>query len=482
MSRVAELTDSEGHTWVYDTGKMLGQGGAGQVFEGLGEDGTAVAVKVVDIGNGKDALRIHSREIEIGRSVAAAPDARHLLVNLGVAIIERTVVIIMPRAETTLERHLEQHGSGLGLDEALSISADITAGLSELAGIGIVHRDIKPGNILRIDGRWVLADFSISRDLADSTATWTRKGEGSTPYMSPEYMLSGIATVRSDLYALGVVLYEMLSGKRPFDSYGDTLRQAVLQNPPPPLPSTVNSALERVVLRLLAKDPAHRYSDARAVEEALDRVRTPLTQWQNRLASAAGGIARARANEVAERERATAAQAAAEDLCTSAILDLHDSMKAMTAAAATVLGDEIQMTVHQLNSIQSWKVRFGDYLLEVTVESRSHFHMQPGFPLVVGSVIAGPRVAKTDSVPMSQRAHSNLFFTPAPHGQGKWVQRIWVAPIAHFNAADPTDNNLWAEIGGEERDLQGLLYHDLPLTPERLWAPFVDLLEKAGRW
>lgn len=213
MSRVAELTDSEGHTWVYDTGKMLGQGGAGQVFEGLGEDGTAVAVKVVDIGNGKDALRIHSREIEIGRSVAAAPDARHLLVNLGVAIIERTVVIIMPRAETTLERHLEQHGSGLGLDEALSISADITAGLSELAGIGIVHRDIKPGNILRIDGRWVLADFSISRDLADSTATWTRKVR-IDPYMSPEYMLSGIATVRSDLYALGVVLYEML-GKAP---------------------------------------------------------------------------------------------------------------------------------------------------------------------------------------------------------------------------------------------------------------------------
>ncbi len=145
---------------------------------------------------------------------------------------------------------------------------------------GVVHRDVKPANILITpDGRVKLTDFGIAR--AADGASHTRTGEvlGTPQYLSPEQALGKGATGASDLYALGVITQEMLTGRKPFDS-GSAVATALAQvnDPPPPLPDWVPSDLRRIVDQSLAKNPADRPTSAAAVAAALGMSVTGLAQ------------------------------------------------------------------------------------------------------------------------------------------------------------------------------------------------------------
>ena len=163
----------------------------------------------------------------------------------------------------------------LPVDRVLDVLGQAAAALQAAHDRGVVHRDVKPGNLLvRPDGVVKVTDFGIAS--AGGTTTMTRTGQivGTAGYLSPEQAGGGTATPSSDLYALGVVTYECLVGARPFVS--DTPVAVLfmhLHAPPPPLPDTVPDDVRSLVLSMLAKDPADRPRSAGAVEREAARLR-----------------------------------------------------------------------------------------------------------------------------------------------------------------------------------------------------------------
>ena len=162
----------------------------------------------------------------------------------------------------------------LGAAETMSLVAQTAEALAAAHAEGLVHRDVKPANLLlRPDGRVKVTDFGIVR--AADTSTVTRDGTvfGTVAYMSPEQVRGERATAASDIYSLGVVAYECLSGSRPYQA-GESIAVALahLHDPVPPLPADVPVGVRRLVLRMLAKDPLTRPASAAAVAEAARRL------------------------------------------------------------------------------------------------------------------------------------------------------------------------------------------------------------------
>jgi tetratricopeptide (TPR) repeat protein len=166
----------------------------------------------------------------------------------------------------------------LPVEEAVEIARQVASGLLAAHQHGIVHRDIKPGNLLLTSGGLVkILDFGIAKALdADVTATGTGPARGTTAYMSPEQVRGDAVDHRSDLWSLGVVLHEMVTGGHPFrgDRDAGILRSILEDEPPPPDPpgSTAPVRLARVLAWLLAKNPADRCPDAVSLLQELDAV------------------------------------------------------------------------------------------------------------------------------------------------------------------------------------------------------------------
>ncbi|MFD0592764.1 protein kinase [Catellatospora coxensis] len=144
---------------------------------------------------------------------------------------------------------------------------------------GIVHRDVKPANLLlRQDGRLALTDFGIARIVAADRLTAAGEIFGTASYLAPEQVTGGDIGPATDVYALGVVAYEMLTQRRPFA--GDTPLAVALQHvnePPPDLPGSVPEPVRAVVMRALAKDPAERWPSAAALSAAASAAAGPGT-------------------------------------------------------------------------------------------------------------------------------------------------------------------------------------------------------------
>lgn len=165
-------------------------------------------------------------------------------------------------------------------DRALDVLAQTAAALHAAHLAGVVHRDVKPGNLLvRPDGTVKVTDFGIA-SAADAVPL-TRTGEvvGTAHYLSPEQATGAPATPASDLYALGVVLYEALAGARPFPAATPVaVVLAHLQTPPPPLPDTVPEPVRALVAELLAKDPADRPASGADVARRATALRRALAE------------------------------------------------------------------------------------------------------------------------------------------------------------------------------------------------------------
>jgi serine/threonine-protein kinase len=163
----------------------------------------------------------------------------------------------MPRAETSLAKHLEQHQPSLSIEEALPILRDIATALAALDGV-IVHRDLKPSNVLLLDGSWCLADFGISRFADAATASDTRKNAKTWKFAAPEQWLGQRASTATDVYAFGVIAYLLLAGTPPFIGPGhDEFRHQHL-NDDPPLLTSVPEKLRVLVDDCLLKAPNSR--------------------------------------------------------------------------------------------------------------------------------------------------------------------------------------------------------------------------------
>ncbi|HVL97893.1 MAG TPA: serine/threonine-protein kinase, partial [Egibacteraceae bacterium] len=261
----------------YELRGVLGEGGMARVYEGFDRVLTRrVAVKLLrdDIGGGR-ALR--ERMLREARTAASFhhPNA--------VAVFDtgqegRTPYIVMELVEGgTLAEELAVKGA-LDPARAVAVADDVLAALAAAHRRGLVHRDVKPANIMLPPGEGAkLADFGIAKGV-EEVAGLTMEGQvlGTPKYLSPEQVAGQAATVRSDVYAMGVVLYEMLAGEPPFTAENPfAVAVAHQEDKPPRLDRRVKGldpALVAVVHRCLEKDPDRRYSDADALREALRAV------------------------------------------------------------------------------------------------------------------------------------------------------------------------------------------------------------------
>ncbi|MFI0421676.1 protein kinase [Spongiactinospora sp. 9N601] len=157
---------------------------------------------------------------------------------------------------------------------AMRVVAEAGDALAAAHGQGIVHRDVKPGNLLvRADGGLALTDFGIARSAAGNQLTSTGMVLGSVGYCAPEQATGGEITPAADIYALGVVGYQCLTGRMPFE--GETPVQILVKHlnvEPPALPEEIPAAQRRVVTRALSKEPADRWPSAAAMAEAARRA------------------------------------------------------------------------------------------------------------------------------------------------------------------------------------------------------------------
>ena len=232
-----------------------------------GEDpllGRRVAVKELSLNNGD----FSSREMRIARFHREAK-AAGALSHPNIVVIHdfgedsgRHYIAMEYLEGRSLRERLRAEGK-LPADEARRIASAVCGALAYAHGKGVVHRDVKPDNIhLLPDGRVKLTDFGIARIAEETSLTVAGQVYGTPSYMAPEQIRGGAIDARTDLFALGVVLYEMLAGAKPFT--GDrieTVTYRILTEPTPLLPSGP-ADFDRVIQRATQKDPGMRYADA----------------------------------------------------------------------------------------------------------------------------------------------------------------------------------------------------------------------------
>ena len=290
------LLTSGSRLGAYEILAPIGAGGMGEVYRArdnrLRRD---VAIKVLPAAFATDPDRLARFEQE-ARAAAALNHPNILAVHdLGQHDGAPFIVTELLEGQSLREA---LHSGTVAPRKAIVYGAAIAQGLAAAHDRGIVHRDLKPDNVfITTDGRVKILDFGVAKltqpQAVDDglTVAPTGASEGRAPataagmvigtvgYMSPEQLRGGVADSRSDIFSLGVVLHEMLSGKRPFD--GNTpadIMSAILKDDPADLPSTerrIPPALARIVGRCLEKAPAARFQSARDLAFALDALTSP---------------------------------------------------------------------------------------------------------------------------------------------------------------------------------------------------------------
>ncbi len=272
----------------YEILAPLGAGGMGEVYRArdtrLGRD---VALKVLPPNVAADPERLERFERE-ARTVASI-NHPNIVVLHSVEDDAATRFLTMELVDgQALDRHVVP--GGLAIERVRDLGIAVAEALAAAHERGVVHRDLKPANVmLTSDGRVKVLDFGLAKlgraraastdsDTETAVAALSRAGQvvGTIPYMAPEQVRGEDADERTDVFALGVVLYELATGRRPFQGpNAAVISSAILRDPPPSFASVrsgVPPELESVVLRCLEKDPGARYPTARAVGDALRQV------------------------------------------------------------------------------------------------------------------------------------------------------------------------------------------------------------------
>jgi eukaryotic-like serine/threonine-protein kinase len=261
----------------YEVGRLLGAGGMAEVFEGRDRLlARRVAIKV--------PLAQHAHDPEFAQRFRREAQAAASLSHPGVVAVydtgseDGTHFIVMEYVDGRTLKEVIRAEAPLYPDRAAEICADVCAALAAAHARGLVHRDVKPANIMLMpDGRVKLMDLGIARVAAGETATQTAAMLGTAQYLSPEQAQGQTVDYRSDLYSLGCCLYEMLTGTVPFRGATPVAiaYRHVREDPTPPrqLNPDVPPALEAVCLKAMAKRPEDRYQTAAEFRADLERAR-----------------------------------------------------------------------------------------------------------------------------------------------------------------------------------------------------------------
>jgi TolB-like protein/predicted Ser/Thr protein kinase/lipoprotein NlpI len=273
---VRELASGQTFAGRYQVIEELGKGGMGKVYRVLDTKlKEEVALKLIryEIASDRETIERFGNELKLARKIG------HRNVGRMYELLEAggTHFITMEYVAGEDLKSFIRRSRQLTVGTAIAIAKQVAEGLAEAHRLGVVHRDLKPGNIMiDKDGNARIMDFGIARSLAGQGITGAGVMIGTPEYMSPEQVEGKEADQRSDIYSLGVVLYQMVTGRVPFE--GDTpLSVAVKQKTEaPPSPRTINPQipedLSRAILRCLEKEKEKRYQTAEEVLGDLDRI------------------------------------------------------------------------------------------------------------------------------------------------------------------------------------------------------------------
>jgi predicted Ser/Thr protein kinase len=259
----------------YEVVQYLGSGSMGVVYACRHKDlsGHLVAVKVLYTDVAQDSIAMARFRNEI----FAAYGINHMNVIRAYEYVKdgNLIAYTMEYADGgSLAQQLEERG-GFPVPEAVRIISQICSGVRAIHTAGIVHRDLKPGNILfSKDGIVKVADFGIAKLNQGPRLTDHGSVVGHINYVSPEYMVSSQVDSRSDIYAIGVIGYELLTGKHPFqgDSVYETMNNRLNSSPEPikHLRPDCPPKLEKIIRKAMAKDPDRRYKSVQNMLKALE--------------------------------------------------------------------------------------------------------------------------------------------------------------------------------------------------------------------
>lgn len=263
----------------YDLGKLVGVGGMAEVYWAydriLMRD---VAVKVLSSSLAADSTYVDRFRAEARRVAALRHPHLVPVYHAGEVSVngQRYLYLVMPLLHESLETVLKRT-SKLPPAEAVRLVLQVADGLDAAHRHGLIHRDVKPGNILLdAEGQAALTDFGLAREVRRSAGVATQQPWGTPEYMAPEQFHGTDIDQRVDIYALGIVLYELLTGKRPFEggSAYDIAAHALTGELTPPsiYDAAIPPALERVVLKALAREPDDRYPTMVAFASALGQA------------------------------------------------------------------------------------------------------------------------------------------------------------------------------------------------------------------
>ena len=269
----------------YEVIKSIGEGGMANVY--LAYDTILdrnVAIKVLrgDLANDEKFVRRFQREA-LSASSLSHPN---IVAMYDVGEDDGLYYIVMEYIEgKTLKQLLKKRGS-LTLSEAIDIMLQLTDGMAHAHDSYIVHRDLKPQNIMiQDDGQIKITDFGIAMALNSTQLTQTNSVMGSVHYLPPEQAAGKGTTIKSDIYSMGIIFYELLTGELPFK--GDSAVEIALKQMKEPLPDVhklnndIPQSIENIILKSTAKNPKNRYDDAKSMHNDLltalndDRINEP---------------------------------------------------------------------------------------------------------------------------------------------------------------------------------------------------------------
>ena len=257
----------------YEIIKSIGEGGMANVYLGYDEIlDRSVAIKVLrgDLSNDEKFVRRFQREA-LSASSLSHPN---IVEMYDVGEDNGLYYIVMEYVEgKTLKQLLKRRGN-LTLSEAIDIMLQLTDGMAHAHDAYIIHRDLKPQNIMiQDDGQIKITDFGIAMALNSTQLTQTNSVMGSVHYLPPEQASGKGSTTKSDIYSMGIIFYELLTGKLPFK--GDNAVEIALKHMRDPLPNlrednpNIPQSIENIILKATAKNPKNRYDDARSMHEDL---------------------------------------------------------------------------------------------------------------------------------------------------------------------------------------------------------------------
>lgn len=276
----------------YELDSRIAIGGMGEVWEATDHViGRTVAIKIL-----KDEYMGDPGFLERFRA-----EARHaaLVNHEGIASVfdygeeNGSAFLVMELVPgEALSTILEREGA-LSTDKTLDIVAQTASALQAAHAAGLVHRDIKPGNLLITpDGRVKITDFGIARIADQVPLTATGQVMGTVQYLSPEQASGHAASPSTDIYSLGIVAYELLAGRRPFTGESQVaIAMAQINDTPPPLPDTVAEPVQRFVMSMIAKKPEDRPASTSAVARAAGALRRGDVAGAAAIVPAIGGAA-----------------------------------------------------------------------------------------------------------------------------------------------------------------------------------------------